>query len=107
MRQNYEKLIKESEGELKALAAKHRNSVAGTRLQPLRLLKPKEASSAEAAAQMIHYSRRHCQRWLGAYYKRDITAMLASTNKPPGALERAKPGPLGLVLRADDFEGLG
>ena len=88
MRRNYEELIKESEGELKVLEAKHRNSVVGTRLRLLRLLKTKEASSVEGAAQMIHYSRRHCQRWLGAYYERGITALLASANKPPGAPER-------------------
>lgn len=88
MQRNYEKLIEESEGELKALEAKHRNSVIGARLRMLRLLKTKEASSVEAAAQMIHYSRRHCQRWLGAYYERGIMALLASRNKPPGAPER-------------------
>ena len=88
MRRDYQKLIKESEAELKALEAKHRNSVVGTRLRLLRLLKIEEVTSVEQAAQIIHYSRRQCQRWLRRYYDSGLDALLEKPGQSTGAPER-------------------
>lgn len=88
MRRDYEKLIKESEAELSTLEAKHRNSVVGTRLRLLRLLKTSEAASVGQAAGLVHYSRRQAQRWLKRYYEAGLNALLELPPKPTGAPER-------------------
>lgn len=88
MRRDYEKVIKESASELATLEAKHRNSVIGTRLRLLRLLKTNEATSVEQAARLVHYSRRQAQRWLGRYYQAGLAALLEPANQPTGAPER-------------------
>lgn len=88
MRRDYKKLIKESEAELKALEAKHRNSVIGTRLRLLRILKTGEETSVEQAAQKVHYSRRHCQRWLRRYYDSGLNALFEKPGQSTGAPER-------------------
>ena len=91
MRHDYRKLIKESVEALKALEKKHRNSVIGSRIRFLRLLKSGEVSSVEAAATMIHYSRGHCQRWLKSYQERGLSSLLETIKKPPGQSERMTP----------------
>jgi len=91
MRHNYQKLIKESAAELKELEKKHRNTVISSRIRFVRLLKSGKASSVEAAARIIHYSRGHCQRWLKSYQERGIVALLEPLKKPPGQSERMTP----------------
>lgn len=88
MRRDYRKLIKESEAELKALAARYRNTVVGTRLRLLQLLKEGEAGSVEQAAEHLHYSRRQVQRWLKSYSETGLSGLLKQPAKPTGAPER-------------------
>ena len=88
MHHNYQNLTRESVSELERQEKKHRNSVIGSRMRFLRLLKSGEASSVEAAATMIHYSRGHCQRWLKSYQAQGIQALLEPLKKPPGQSER-------------------
>jgi transposase len=91
MRHNYDSLITESEAELKALVAKHRNSVTGSRLSMLYLLKSGQAKSLREASEQLHYSRRHCQRWLNEYQQDGLSALLAAPKKAPGPRERMTP----------------
>ena len=84
MRYNYQRLIEKSIAELERLEKHHRNTVIGSRIRFLRLFKSGEASSVEAAAKLIHYSRGHCQRWLKSYQEKGILALLEPLKKPPG-----------------------
>ena len=76
MRHNYGVLIKEEAQELEKLEAKHRNSVIGTRMRMLRLLKSGQVKSMQKAADEIHYSLRHVQRWLKVYQEAGLQGLL-------------------------------
>ena len=57
----------------------------------LRLLKNGEAKTVGQAAQKIHYSQGHCQRWLRSYREEGLKALLEPQKKAPGLTERMTP----------------
>lgn len=84
MRHNYPQLIGESVETLEALEAKHRNSVIGSRMRMLRLLKSGEATSMLSVSKQIHYSLRHSQRWWKVYRERGLAGLLEPLKEATG-----------------------
>jgi transposase len=96
MRTDYSTLIGQSEEELLALEKRHRNSHLSQRLKLLRLLKAGRCSSIGQAAEVLGYSWRHCQRWIGAYREGGLEALLVDeTHKRGNHQERITPQALG------------
>ena len=91
MYRDYRKLIKESAKELKKLNKEHRQTLVGSRLQLMYLLKSGEARTVTKASQLLHYSREHCQRWLKVYREEGLKGLLKPEKKAPGSKERMTP----------------
>jgi len=100
MRHDYDHLITESEADLKALVANHRNSVIGSRLSMLYLLKSGQARSLREVSEQLHYSRRHCQRWLNDYQQDGLDALLVASKKARGPRERMTPAAWSVLKKA-------
>jgi transposase len=101
MRTDYSTLIQQSEEELFALEKHYRNSHLSQRLKMLRLLKAGRCSSIGQAAEVLGYSWRHCQRWIGAYREGGLEALLVDeTHKRGNHRERITPEALGALEEA-------
>lgn len=85
---NYKELIRETVSELEGLEKKHRNSVQGTRITFLRLLKTGEVRSVKKASEAVKYSLRQCQRWLESYREEGIDSLVKPMPKSPGRPEQ-------------------
>jgi len=85
---NYKELIRETASELEALEKKYRNSVQGTRITFLRLLKTGEVRSVRKASEAVNYSLRQCQRWLASYREEGIDSLVKPIPKSPGRPEQ-------------------
>jgi transposase len=90
MRHDYKQLIKETAEELQQQERQHRHNLMGTRLRMLRLLKTGEASSVQAAAKLLGYSWRQCQRWLSQYRAEGLSSLL-KIKRRGGSTERMTP----------------
>ncbi len=91
MRHDYQKIIKEELEELIDLERHHRNSIIGSRIRMLRLLKQGQAKSVDEAAHLIGYSWRHAMRWLGSYRQHGLEALLDPPKKRGGKAELMTP----------------
>lgn len=85
---NYGELITETASELEGLEKEYRNSVQGTRITFLKLLKTGEVRSVRRASEAVNYSLRQCQRWLDSYRKEGIDALVKPLPKSPGRPEQ-------------------
>jgi transposase len=101
MRTDYPALIRQSEEELLALEKRHRNSHLSHRVRMLRLLKVGRCRSIRQAAEVLGYSWRQCQRWIGLYREGGLDALLVDeTHKRGNHQERVTPEALGALEEA-------